>query len=180
MSESYQPAAQTLQWLERIVVGLNLCPFAAPVIDADALEIVVSDAVGTRALLDDTVSQLQRLQTHSAAAIETVLIVFSHDLGDFEDFLEFTAFADEAIDALSLRGEFQLASFHPHYQFDGLSESARENYTNRAPWPMLHVLREHSVSKAISAHPDTASIPERNQQLLSNMSDAAWRTLFCD
>jgi len=161
-------------------VGLNLCPFAAPVIDADALEIVVSDAVGTEALLHDTASQLQRLQSNSAADIDTVLIVFSDDLGDFSAFLEFAAIADEAIDALSLRGQFQLASFHPQYQFEGSAQNARANYTNRSPWPMLHVLRERSVGKAIAAHPDTSSIPERNQQLLSNMSESAWRALFGD
>ncbi|MEL6868520.1 MAG: DUF1415 domain-containing protein [Pseudomonadota bacterium] len=172
------PADDTLDWLQRIVVDLNLCPFAAPALRADAVDIVVSDAVGADALLRDTLHELNRLVAVPATQTDTVLIVFSHDLQQFDDYVQFAALVDDVIDALALRGVLQLATFHPHYQFEGAARADRDNFTNRAPWPTLHVLREASLAEAIDAHADTNAIPARNRQLLTAMSDAQFERLF--
>ncbi|MEM8547904.1 MAG: DUF1415 domain-containing protein [Pseudomonadota bacterium] len=171
-------ADDTLAWLREVVVGLNLCPFAAPVLNEDRFALVVSDAVTPIELLADISTATRQLLESDRTDTETSLIVFSHALAAFDDFLAFVPVAEAWLEEEGLAGTLQFATFHPHYQFDGVADSARENYTNRAPWPMLHLLREASVADAVDSHPDTSAIPTRNQAMLTGLSDARWRAIF--
>ncbi|MEM7613171.1 MAG: DUF1415 domain-containing protein [Pseudomonadota bacterium] len=167
----------TLDWVERVVVGLNLCPFAAPVLDGNTLDVVVSDASDDESLLADLDSELTRLCRISARELETTLLVFTHALGEFDAFLEFADIANALLASRGLDGIVQLASFHPRYVFAGSDPADPTNATNRSPWPMLHLLREDSVAMAIASHPDTAMIPEANKRKLAAMDAAQLRML---
>ena len=168
----------TERWLERIVVGLGLCPFAAPVVEGGALDILVSDARDEDTLVADLDNALRRLAATPAHELETLLVVVEYLLGDFDDFNQFLDVADALVAARGLSGVIQVASFHPHYAFEGARADDAANWTNRAPYPTLHLLREASVARAVAAHGDTAAIPGRNQRLLRGMSAAEIARLF--
>lgn len=169
---------RTERWLERVVVGLGLCPFAAPVVDAGGIEILVSDARDADTLTADLDDALQRMAATPAREPETLLLVVEHLLADFDDFNDFLDVADALLDARGLGGAIQVASFHPDYAFAGAAADDPANWTNRAPYPTLHLLRESSVARAVDVHGDTAAIPERNQRLLRGMSPDERRRLF--
>lgn len=171
-------AARTERWLERVVIGLGLCPFAAPVVDAGGLEVFVSDARDTDTLTADLDAALARLDSLPAARLETVLLVAEHVLGDFDAFNAYLDVADALVAARGLDGRVQIASFHPDYVFADAGDDDPANFTNRAPYPTLHLLREASVARAVDGHPDTSRIPERNAALLRGMSAAALTRLF--
>jgi len=154
--------AATRHWLEKAVIGLNLCPFAKAVHAKRQIRYVVSDAEVVEDLLPLLFEELQTLATAEPAAIETTLLIHPKVLTDFADYNDFLDIADAAIDELGLTGEIQIASFHPDYQFAGTQPQDIDNYTNRTPYPTLHLLREDSVAQAVEAFPDAADIFEKN------------------
>ena len=167
-------------WLERAVIGLNLCPFAKAVHVQDQVRWVHSDATAEQALLADLVHELQLLQDADPASVQTTLIVHPHVLEDFEDYNQFLDIADAAIAELELEGEIQVASFHPQYRFAGSEPDAIEDFSNRSPYPMLHLLRESSIARAVAAFPDAERIYGRNIEALRRLGHAGWRALWSD
>ena len=174
------PIADTRRWLERAVIGLNLCPFAKAVYVKDQVRFVLSDATLPRQLLEELGEELARLRDTDPAENDTTLIVHPQVLQDFLDYNDFLDDADGLVEAMDLDGILQVASFHPQYQFAGNEADDVENYTNRAPWPTLHLLREDSVSKAVAAFPDPDVIVERNVETLRKLGVAGWRKLLDD
>ncbi|MCC4594145.1 DUF1415 domain-containing protein [Xanthomonas campestris pv. phormiicola] len=172
------PIALTRQWLERAVIGLNLCPFAKAVHVKQQVRYVLSDATTPEALLEELGEELLLLRDTPAEQIDTTLIVHPQVLEDFLDYNDFLDNADAAVDALDLHGILQVASFHPHYQFAGTAPDDIGNYTNRAPFPTLHLLREDSVERAVAAFPDADVIVERNLQTLEKLGLDGWKRLF--
>lgn len=167
-------------WLERAVIGLNLCPFAKPVHLANRIRFVVSEARTPEALLADLAAELQFLNDTPAETYETTLLIHPHVL---EDFLDFNAFLDDAeavVETLGLVGELQVASFHPRYQFAGTEPDEIENHTNHSPYPTLHLLRESSIERAVAACPDPAEIYEENMRTLRRLGPDGWRRLWLD
>ena len=172
------PLVDTQRWLERAVIGLNLCPFAKAVVARQQLRIVLSDASTPAALLAQLGEELLLLRDTPAEQIDTTLLVHPGVLGDFLDYNDFLEQADALVGELELDGVLQVASFHPHYQFAGSAPDAVENFTNRAPYPTLHLLREDSVSRAVDAYPDPDAIIERNVATLRALGVDGWRTLL--
>jgi len=170
--------AQTRLWLERAVIGLNLCPFAKAPHGKGRIRWVLTDARDPEALLQALVAELQHLATADAAAVETTLLVHPQTLQDFEAYNDFLDVADAAVQALGLQGVLQVASFHPDYRFAGTAEDDIENCTNRSPYPTLHLLREDSITRAVAAFPQAESIYEANQARLRALGWAGWRALW--
>lgn len=160
MNETLILATKT--WIETVVIGLNLCPFARRPFDGGTIRYAVSAAIDTGTLKDDFIRELRLLVETPITEIETTLLIHAHLLQDFADYNDFLGVADDAIEQLGLRGIVQLASFHPQYQFAGTSPNAMENYTNRSPYPMLHLLREESISRVANDREFLDSIPKRN------------------
>jgi len=159
----------TRRWVASVVIGLNLCPFARRVFDANRIRFVVTDVEDEVALLAVLTTELDFLRNEPRERTETTLLIHPRVLADFLDYNDFTATADQLLDDLGLRGTIQLASFHPAYQFAGTATDAAENYTNRSPFPMLHLLREASISE-VADNPDfLAGIPERNIAVLRQL-----------
>lgn len=172
-----QIRAATVHWLERAIIGLNLCPFAKAVHVKKQIRYVVSAATTEDALLDDLVRELDLLSKTPAVEIETTLIIHPHVLGDFLDYNDFLNIAEDTLLALDLADDIQIASFHPLYQFAGTEPDAIDNYTNRSPYPMLHLLREASVTQAVAAFPDAAKIFDRNIAMLQRLGLEGWKKL---
>jgi uncharacterized protein len=170
--------AQTQTWLERAVIGLNLCPFAKAVHAKGQIRWVLSDAHTPEALLQELVTELQLLTDADPQAIDTTVLVHPQVLQDFLDFNDFLDVADAALEDLQLVGVLQIASFHPQFQFAGTAPGDMGNFSNRAPFPTLHLLREDSVEKAVAAFPDAQSIFERNIQTLENLGPLGWQRLM--
>jgi hypothetical protein len=153
---------QTREWIEKVVIGLNLCPFARRVFEAGLVRFAVSEARTEEALLEDLRSELQHLQNSPRSEVETAILIHPHALANFLDYNDFLAEADRLLRRMSLDGVIQIASFHPRYQFEGTGPDAPENGTNRSPFPMLHLLREISITE-VADDPDVLlGIPERN------------------
>ena len=174
-SEAEQIVVATRTWLEKAVIGLNLCPFAKPV--KNRIRYAVSEADSPEALRADLVDELQTLAEADPEEIETTLLIHPRVLSDFLDYNDFLEVADETLEDLDLVGEIQIASFHPRYQFAGTEPDDIENYTNRSPYPMLHLLREASVEAAVDSHPDTHKINERNVETMRALGHEGWRRL---
>lgn len=172
------PIAQTRRWLERAVIGLNLCPFAKAVYVKQQVRFVLSEATTTEALLDELTAELTLLSQTDAQAVDTTLLVHPRVLTDFLDYNDFLDRADAAVAALGLEGEIQVASFHPQYQFAGTYPDEMGNYTNRAPFPTLHLLREASIDRAVAAFPDPDVIVERNIATLEELGVEGWKRLM--
>ena len=166
----------TRRWLERAVIGLNLCPFAKAVYVKQQVRFVLSDAATEEALLTDLGEELQRLQAVGPDETDTTLIVHPRVLTDFIDYNDFLDLVDGMIAELDLEGELQVASFHPDYQFADSAFDDPGNCTNRAPYPTLHLLREASLDKAIEAYPDAGVIVERNLKTMAKLGLSA----YCD
>jgi hypothetical protein len=178
-----QPAAEeviaaTRTWLEKAVIGLNLCPFAKPVYLHDRIRYFVSVARSPRRLLEDVMTELRALDAADPAQCETTLLVHPHVLADFPDYNDFLGEADAAVAELGLAGVIQVASFHPRYQFEDAGPDDIENYTNRSPYPMLHLLRESSVERAVTTYPDTTAIYRKNIETLRRLGHEGWRRLW--
>jgi hypothetical protein len=170
----------TRRWVERAVVGLNLCPFARAPLVQNKIRFAVSHARDPDALLDDLCGELQSLAAAEPAECETTLLIHPDVLGDFLDYNDFLDVADAAVETLKLDGVLQVASFHPHYQFAGSEPDDIENASNRSPYPTLHLLREASVERAAEAMTDTDEIYRRNQATLRRLGSAGWQALWRD
>ena len=169
--------AATTQWVERAVIGLNLCPFAKAVHVKGQIRYVVSDAATPEALAEELVRELEFLAEASAEKIDTTLLIHPHVLQDFLDFNDFLDVADGLVEELQLDGILQVASFHPQFQFENTEADDITNYTNRSPYPTLHLLREDSVARAVEAFPEAADIFERNIDRLQALGADGWRAL---
>ena len=167
----------TLHWVERAVVGLNLCPFARAPFIHGKIRYAVSHARDTDTLLNDLCGELQSLAAVDANECETTLLIHPHVLGDFLDYNDFLDVADTAVETLKLDGVLQVASFHPHYQFADTAPDDIENATNRSPWPTLHLLREASIERAADAMSDPDEIYRRNIETLRKLGRAGWDAL---
>lgn len=168
----------TRQWLEKAVIGLNLCPFAKPVYARNQIRYAISQAETPEALLADLIDELQTLAAAEPEEIETTLLIHPGVLNDFLDYNDFLGVAEDAVADLGLEGVLQVASFHPEYQFAGTEPDDVTNYTNRSPYPTLHLLREASVEKAVAAVPDASEIYERNMETLRRLGVEGWRRLW--
>jgi hypothetical protein len=170
--------AATRHWLTEAVIGLNLCPFAKAVHVKGQIRYAVSEADDLEAVLTALEAELQALVAADPAAVDTTLLILPRAFADFLDFNDSLFFADRLIQQLRLEGIIQIASFHPLYQFEGSKPDAIENYTNRAPYPILHLLREDSIERAVQAFPDAEEIYERNQETLRRIGLAGWDALM--
>jgi len=177
-SGSQDVVQQTQQWLESAVIGLNLCPFAKQPYRQDRVRISVSEASDTEQLLKDLADELALLRGADPAQTETTLLVHPQVLTDFLDYNDFLDATDALLEALELEGEIQVASFHPHYQFADTEVDDITNFSNRAPFPTLHLLREASIEQAVASVPDTDAIFERNMATLRELGSEGWRKLF--
>ena len=159
----------TRRWIERAVIGLNLCPFAKAVYVRERIRYVVSGAQTDAVLLGELERELRALAEADADIVDTTLLIHPHVLAVFLDYNDFLDEADRAIARLGLTGVLQIASFHPAYQFGGTTPDDVINHTNRSPYPMLHLLREASVEAAVATFPDTGTISERNIDTLRRL-----------
>lgn len=179
MSDSHaQVIAATQEWLEKAVIGLNLCPFAKAVHVKRQIRYVVTDAASEETLLVDLLQELELLYDADPEQVETTLLIHPYVLTDFLDYNDFLDVADAAVSELGLNGEIQVASFHPDYQFADAAFDDVENCSNRAPYPTLHLLRETSVARAVEAFPDAGKIYERNIQTLRQLGREGWKKLW--
>ncbi|MGF6995942.1 DUF1415 domain-containing protein [Paraburkholderia sp. GAS32] len=170
--------AATRHWLTEAVIGLNLCPFAKAVHVKGQIRYAVSDAVDMEGVLADLETEIQTLVAANPDAVDTTLLVIPGALSDFLDYNDCLFFSERMIKQLRLEGIIQIASFHPHYQFEGSEPDDIENYTNRAPYPILHLLREDSIERAVQAFPDAEAIYERNQETLRRIGLKGWNELM--
>jgi hypothetical protein len=170
-------AAATQDWLDKAVIGLNLCPFAKAVRVKNQIRFAVSDASDAEALLHDLADELELLANADPQQIDTTVLIHPRALADFLDFNDFLGVADDLLEERELDGVLQIASFHPQYQFAGTTPDDIENYTNRSPYPILHLLREDSIERAVEAFPDAADIYESNMARLRKLGHAGWQAL---
>ena len=168
---------QTRHWLEKAVIGLNLCPFAKAVYVKNQVRLVVSRARHADDLLEELDRELDLLVATPAEEIDTTLLIHATLFEDFLDFNDFLEVVDGVVEEYALEGVIQLASFHPRFQFDGTEPDDISNYTNRAPFAMLHLLREASVEKAVEAFPEAEAIFEENIKTLEKLGHAGWKAL---
>lgn len=164
-------------WLEKAVIGLNLCPFAKAVYVKQQVRMVVSEARHLDALLEDLDRELLLLAEADPQQIDTTLLIHPYILTDFMEYNDFLPVADHAVVENDLDGVLQVASFHPDYQFEGVPADDISNYTNRSPYPTLHLLREDSVERAVAVFPDPAKIFENNMQTLRELGLTGWQAL---
>jgi uncharacterized protein len=170
----------TRQWLERAVIGLNLCPFAKAVHVKSQIRYVVSEAQNIDHLVEDLIDELTTLAEADPEKIDTTLLIHPHVLNDFLDYNDFLDIADRVIAEMKLEGEIQVASFHPQYQFADTEIDDITNFTNRSPYPTLHLLREASVARAVAAFPEASEIFEKNIATLRTLGRAGWAALWVD
>lgn len=176
--EATDPIKQTRQWLEDVVIGLNLCPFARKPFNAGQVRLTVSDSRNVETLLGDLHEELDQMDRTPADDIDTTLLIITDQLQDFLDYNDVLDLADGLLEQQGWEGTYQIASFHPAYQFADTAVDDRENYTNRAPYPILHILREASLDKGLASYPNPEQIPERNMDTLNGLTEAQWLALF--
>ena len=172
-----QIIAYTSAWVEHVVIGLNLCPFAKPVHTKGQIDYFLSHARDETTLAADLRLAMQRLIASTPEKMDTCLLIHPWVLSDFFDYNNFLDIADAILDELELIGVLQIASFHPHYQFAGTTEDDVTNCTNRSPFPMLHLLREKSLDKATAALPDANVIVDRNLDTMISLGHEGWNHL---
>jgi hypothetical protein len=165
-------------WLRRAVIGLNLCPFAKAVHVKQQIRYAVSAAHNAEEVLDALEEELGTLVAADPAQIDTTLLILPHALGEFADYNDFLILAQHVVEGRRLGGVVQIASFHPQYRFAGSEPDDIENFTNRAPFPILHLLRESSVERAVAAFPEAHEIYARNQCTLRELGHAGWLKLM--
>jgi hypothetical protein len=176
-AESEAVIQATRRWLEKAVIGLNLCPFARSVHQRGQIRFTVSDARSEEVLLADLKAELQLLVTTSPEALDTTLLIHPQVLKDFLEYNAFLTSVEETLAAMRLVGIVQVASFHPQYVFAGTDPDDVTNCTNRAPFPTLHLLREASLERAIESHPDTSQIYEANMETMRRLGHSGWNAL---
>jgi uncharacterized protein len=168
---------QSRHWLEKAVIGLNLCPFAKAVYVKNQVRLVVSHARHADDLLEELDRELDLLVATPAEEVDTTLLIHPTLFDDFLDFNDFLEVAEGVVDEHGLEGVVQLASFHPQFQFDGTEPDDISNYTNRAPFAILHLLREESVERAVAAFPEADAIFEQNIATLEKLGLDGWKAL---
>ena len=164
--------------MEKSVIGLDLCPFAESPYRSDRVRFHVSGQRTAAGLLDELGAELTRLAQADPLQCETTLLIHPWVLTDFIEYNDFLEVCDATVANLGLEGELQVASFHPQYQFEGSQPDDIENYTNRSPYPILHLLREASVERAVAAVGDTDEIYLRNMRTLRALGHAGWLRLW--
>lgn len=170
--------AQTRCWLENVVLKHNLCPFAHKPFKGGQIRFVVTDSARPEFLLEDLQRELEHLRATPLEAVETTLLIHPGTLEDFLDYNDFLDVVDALLVEEGYEGEFQVASFHPDYQFADTRPKDAENYTNRSPWPMLHLIREDSLEQAVASYPDVDAIPERNIQTMNALGTTHHRQVL--
>lgn len=178
MPQDKEIISQTKSWLEQTVIGHNFCPFAAQPFLQDRIRYWLLQGKNPEEHLEILVREMEYLHAHPE--IETSLLILPAALGDFHEYLDFLEIAMALLAEQGYEGVFQLASFHPHYKFAGSEEDDAANFTNRSPYPMLHLLREESVEKAIDSHPDPEAIPERNIAHAQEIGADVFRKILID
>lgn len=179
-TDSTTAIARTRRWVQNVVIGLNLCPFARRVFDSDRIRYVVTQATIEDSLLVDLTHELRSLASVPRSEIETTLLIHPQALLDFRDYNDFLSVADERLRELGLCGTIQIASFHPQYRFARTSPHAVENSTNRSPYPMLHLLREISITEVSGDEAFLQNIPTRNIETLRRLGRAGIEALLRD
>jgi hypothetical protein len=169
--------AQTRAWVDRAVIGLNLCPFAKAPQVKGLVRYAVSDATDPASLLACLIDELNRLVQTPSACIETTLVIHPRVLTDFADYNDFLGLAEGAVRDLGLEGVIQVASFHPQYRFAGSAPDDVSNATNRSPYPTLHLLREDSVERAVAAFPQAEAIFQANIVTMRRLGPSGWAAL---
>lgn len=177
MTIESQVVADTQAWLDKAVIGLNLCPFAKAVVAKQQVRMVVCMDSEPEQVLQMLQQEMQLLVDTDAAVLDTTLLIAPNLLPDFLDFNEFLFDCDSVLQSMELEGVLQIADFHPRYQFAGTQPDDISNFTNRAPYPTLHLLREESIDKAVAAFPDASLIYERNVQVLEALGKEGWEGL---
>lgn len=162
----------TREWVENMVVGLNLCPFAAPVVRAGTIRYRVSEARDEEALLREFLQDLSDLVATPEQELSTTLLITPHLLADFDDFLDLVADAEALLEQAGVEDLFQIASFHPGYLFEGVAAADISHWTNRAPYPTLHLIRQDEMSRALAFYKDPEQIPLRNIERLRQLGRA--------
>ncbi|MBY5944339.1 DUF1415 domain-containing protein [Photobacterium rosenbergii] len=169
---------QVQQWLEDVVIGLNLCPFAAKPNRNKQIQIFISEANSEDVLLEEIYQQLQKLDSTPVDELETTLVVTPHLFEDFGDYNQYLDLIDALIFQMGYQGTYQIASFHPDYCFHGTQPEDAENLTNRSPYPIFHLIREESMEKVLKHYPDPEGIPERNIERVEGLSEEEVKKLF--
>ena len=178
MTTPSDPLGDTRRWLERAVIGLNLCPFAKAVHTKGQIRWVLCEATDPAALRELLAQELQFLADADPLAVDTTLIVHPQVLQDFADYNDFLDVADDTLQALELDGTLQIASFHPDYCFADAQADDIANASNRSPHPTLHLLREDSIEGAVAVFPEAESIYERNIETLQRLGAEGWQRLL--
>ena len=178
MSNKTQIIEHTKNWLSNVIIKHSICPFAKREFDNNKINYVVIHATELETQLEHLITECKYLDDEDSR--ETSLLIFSNSLSDFEDYLDLVEIATELMTKQGYEGIYQLASFHPNYRFADTKIDDASNYTNRSPYPMLHILRETSIEKALARFPNPENIPERNIQLTQNLGLQAMRKLLSD
>jgi hypothetical protein len=165
-------------WLKEVVIGLQLCPFASKPTKEGKVRFKLSNAMDDEALLQELSSECEYLATRSSEEVETSLLIMGNHLKDFWDYNQFLVWANQLIKREGYEGVFQLASFHPDYCFSGAEPDDAENLTNRSPYPILHIIRETSLEKALTYFPNVDEVPDHNKRCVENLSPEEKRRLF--
>ena len=171
---------ETRRWLLQVVIGLELCPFAKPVHVKQQIRYFVSAAQTPEALLEDLLAELRGLAEADPEQVDTTLLVHPRVLADFLDYNDFLGVTEVALEELGLVGELQIASFHPDYQFAGNTADDLANCVTRSPYPMLHLLRESSVDRAVAVFPDSSLIVDKNIATLRALGHDGWKRLMAE
>jgi uncharacterized protein len=164
------------QWFEKAVLGLNLCPFAFRPYKQGTIHFELSNARDDEGCLNDVYDWLLKMENDES--IETMILIIPHHLAHFDDYNQFMALAELLLEQQGWEGTFQIASFHPDYCFDGAQYNDRANWTNRSPFPLLHLIREQSISSVIDSNADVDQVPHTNIKKLNSMDDAAMQEIF--
>lgn len=170
--------AEVRAWLCNVVIDLNLCPFASHPLQKNQVRFAVTDATDDDAVFAFLEAEMQRLDAVPATDIETTLVIIPAHLQDFFDYNQCLQWAQRLLKRNGWVGVYQLASFHPEYCFWGADPDDAENLTNRAPYPIIHIIREASLERALSFVDDPESIPEKNKETVAALTDAERRSLF--
>lgn len=170
--------AETRDWLTKAVIGLNLCPFAKAVQVKDQIRFAVSDATDAEGVLTDLQDELALLAETDPEKVDTTLLIIPDALDDFLDFNDFEELSDRLLKRMRLVGELQVATFHPLFQFADTQPDDIENFTNRSPYPILHLLREDSIDRAVESFPDAAEIYEKNIDTMNKLGLEGWKKLM--
>ncbi len=166
----------TYNWLEKVVVGLNFCPFAHKPFLENSIRIIVDESNSLESLIEKFNQEVELLSQNSKIA--TTLIIYPNQFNDFENYLDWASVCENELEVNGFEGEFQAATFHPNYLFEGTTNSDPENYTNRSPYPLIHIIREDDIEWAREKHPDIEGVPKTNIEKAKNMGLNAMKALF--